>query len=118
MYSSPLKKKLFEYRSTVYNLRNFENSLDVLKPRTNHGKRSFSYYGVVLWNELPQNVRATCSLSQFKILLTSFLVWCLEGSSFARDSRRRAFAKNVEFCHLHVGTILYDDEIISYSMLL
>ena len=58
--------ELFESRSTGYNLRNSGHTLFVPKPRTNYGKRSFSYSGAVLWNELPQNVRATCSLSQFK----------------------------------------------------
>ena len=49
---------------TRYNLRNSENTVFVPKPRTNYGKRSFSYK--VLWNELPQNVQAICSLSQFE----------------------------------------------------
>ena len=59
-------RELFEYRSTGYNLRKSENTLFVPKPRTNYGKRSFSYNGAVLWNELPQNIRAICSLSRFK----------------------------------------------------
>ena len=58
--------ELFESGSTGYNLRNSEHTLFVSKPRTNYWKRSFSYSGAVLWNELPQNVRTTCSLSQFK----------------------------------------------------
>ena len=59
-------RELFESRSTGYNLRNSENTLFVPKPSTNYGKRSFSYSGAVLWNELPQNVRAIGSLNQFK----------------------------------------------------
>jgi hypothetical protein len=35
--------ELFESRSTGYNLRNSGNTLFVRKPRTNYGKRSFSY---------------------------------------------------------------------------
>jgi hypothetical protein len=58
--------ELFESRSTGCKLRNSEHTLFVRKPRTNYGKRSFSYSGAVLWDELPQNVRTTCSLSQFK----------------------------------------------------
>ena len=45
-----------------YNLRDSENDLFVPKPRTNYAKRSFSYSGAVLWHELPQNMRALCSL--------------------------------------------------------
>ena len=59
-------RELFQSRSTAYNLRNSENTLFVPKPRTNYGKRSFSYSGAVLWNELPQNMRAIGSLNQFK----------------------------------------------------
>jgi hypothetical protein len=58
--------ELFESRSTGYKLRNSEHTLFVPKPRTNYGKRSFSYSEAVLWDELPKNVRTTCSLSQFK----------------------------------------------------
>ena len=36
------------------------------KPQTNYGKRTFSYDGAKLCNELPQNVRATYSLKQLK----------------------------------------------------
>ncbi len=59
-------RELFHSRSTGYNLRNSENTLFVPKPRTNYGKRSFSYSGAVLWIELPQNMRAIGSLNQFK----------------------------------------------------
>ena len=58
--------KLFNFRSTGYHLRNLENTLFVPKPRTNYGKRTFSYDGAKLWNQLPQSVRAICSLTQFK----------------------------------------------------
>ena len=57
---------LFDFRSTGYNLRNLENILFVPKPRTNYGKRTFSYDRAKLWNELPQRVRAICSFAQFK----------------------------------------------------
>ena len=57
---------LLDFRSTGYNLRNLENTLFVPKPRTNYGKRTFSYDGAKLWDELPQRVRAICSFAQFK----------------------------------------------------
>ena len=62
----PYLHELFDFRSTGYNLRNLENTLFVPKPRTNYGKRTFSYDEAKLWNELPQSVRAICSLTQFK----------------------------------------------------
>ena len=36
------------------------------KPRTNYMKRSFSYSGALIWDNLPQNIRATESLGFFK----------------------------------------------------
>ena len=65
--------ELFESRSTGYNLRNSEHTLFVPKLRTNYVMRSFSYSGAVLWNELPQNVRTTCSLNQFKRAIDNLL---------------------------------------------
>ena len=68
----PYLHDLFKSRSTGYNLRNSEHTLYVPKPRTNYGKRSFSYSGAMLWNELPQTVRAVRSLSQFKREIDAF----------------------------------------------
>ena len=65
--------ELFDLRSTGYNFRNSENALFVPKPRTNYGcKRNFSHDGVKLWNLLLQNVRAICSLTQFKRQIRKF----------------------------------------------
>ena len=68
----PYLHDLFKSRNTGYNLRNSEHTLYVPKPRTNYGKRSFSYSGAMLWNELPQSVRAVRSLSQFKREIDAF----------------------------------------------
>ena len=63
---TPYLHELFDFRSTGYYLRNLENTLFVPKPQTNYGERTFSNDGEMLWNELPQNVRVTCSFKQFK----------------------------------------------------
>ncbi len=68
-------RQLFESRSKGYNLRNSENNLSVPQPRTNCGKRSFSYSGAVLWNELPQNVRAKALLINLKEKLTTYSLY-------------------------------------------
>ena len=62
----PYLHELFDFQSTEYNLRNLENTLFVPKPGTNCGKRTFSYDGAKLCNELPQSVRAICSPTQLK----------------------------------------------------
>ena len=41
----PFLHDLFKSRNSGYNLRNSEHTLYVPKPRTNYGKRSFSYSG-------------------------------------------------------------------------
>ena len=35
------------------------------RPRTNYLKRSFSYSGALLWNSLPDSIRAIRSIGQF-----------------------------------------------------
>jgi hypothetical protein len=59
-------QNLFSVHGSEYNLRNFENKLNLPKPRTNYLKRSFQYSGVVLWNSLPENIRMLQSFAQFR----------------------------------------------------
>ena len=54
---------------TSYNLRDSENKLAILLPRTNYYKNSFSYSGAVLWNSLPSAARQATSLTNFRRLL-------------------------------------------------
>ena len=54
-----------------YNLRDSENKLAVLLPRTNYYRNSFCYSGAVLWNNLPTDVRQAKSLTGFRKPLTS-----------------------------------------------
>ena len=42
------------------------------KPKLTKFKRSFTYRGVTLWNELPEHIRNTESLNYFKTKLTTF----------------------------------------------
>ena len=43
------------------------------KPRTDYLKRSFSYSGVSLWNDLPEDIRTTTSLRNFKRRIDKWL---------------------------------------------
>ena len=43
-----------------------EGKLALPKPHTNYLKRSFSYSGALLWNNLPQEMRDTDSIGLFK----------------------------------------------------
>ena len=57
---------LFSERNTDYNLRDAFRKLNLPKPRTDYLKRSFGYSGALLWNSLPENIRAIRSIGQFK----------------------------------------------------
>ena len=51
---------------TDYDFRDSFRKLNLPKPRTNYLKRSFSYSGALLWNSLPESIRAIRSIGQFK----------------------------------------------------
>ena len=62
----------FVYRDDVsaYRLRNTENKLVPPQPRTDYLKKSFSYSGAQLWNNLPVDLRQASSLADFKSKLS------------------------------------------------
>ena len=56
---------LFSERHTDYDFRHSFRSvlkLNLPKPRTDYLKRSFGYSGALLWNSLPENIRAIRSI--------------------------------------------------------
>ena len=55
---------LFSERHT--DMRDSLPKLNLPKPRTDYLKRSFRYSGALLWNSLPENIRAIRSIGQFK----------------------------------------------------
>ena len=58
-FSPKYLQDLFIERST--------NKLQLSKPRTDYLKRSFEYSGAVLWNDLPESLKSSCSsLGVFK----------------------------------------------------
>ena len=65
--------ELFSERDTDYDLRDSFRKLiiNLPKPRTNCLKRSFSYSGALLWNYLPESIRAIRSIGKFKGALWS-----------------------------------------------
>ena len=56
--------ELFSERDTDYDLRDSFRKLNLPKPPTNNLKRSYS--GALLWNSLPESIRAIRSIGQFK----------------------------------------------------
>ena len=58
--------ELFSERHTDYDLCDSFRKLNLPKPRTDYLKRSFGYSGSLLWNSLPENIRAIRSIGQFK----------------------------------------------------
>lgn len=59
-------RSMFTPHRTDYELRNKENKVVLPKPRTEYLKRSFSYSGGFLWNNLPQETRGRNSILSFK----------------------------------------------------
>ena len=59
-------QSLFSQRHFADNLRNSEGRLTLSKPSTNYLKRSFSYSGAMLWNNLPKNLKNAASVEHFK----------------------------------------------------
>ena len=57
---------LFSERHTDYDLSDSFRSLNLPKPSNNYLKCSFGYSGALLWNSLPENIRAITSIGQFK----------------------------------------------------
>ena len=57
---------LFAPRTPNYYFRNAKKKLMLPKPRTDYLKRSFSYSGALLWNNLPEEIRTSNSLGLFK----------------------------------------------------
>ena len=56
----------FDLRTSNYYFRNAKKKLMLPKPRTDYLKRSFSYSGALLWNNLPEEIGTSNSLGLFK----------------------------------------------------
>ena len=53
-----------------YNLRNSDFKFYLPKPKTEHMKKSISYSGAKLWNNLPSEVRNSVSINTFNSLIS------------------------------------------------
>ena len=66
-HTAPNLKDLFSRRNTsqnIYDLRNSETDLSLKKPKTEFLKKTFGYSGAILWNSLPQDVKAAESITR------------------------------------------------------
>ena len=57
---------LFSERHTDYDMRDSLRKVNLPKPRTDYLKHSFGYSSALLWNSLPENIRAIRSIREFK----------------------------------------------------
>ena len=57
---------LFSERHTDYDLSDSFRNLNLPKPSNDYLKCSFGYSGALLWNSLPENIRAITSIGQCK----------------------------------------------------
>ena len=60
-------KNMFSKRSSTHSfkLRSHKYNLTLPKPKTEYAKRSFSYKGATLWNNLPNELKCITSLHSF-----------------------------------------------------
>ncbi len=61
--------KIFQVKDIIYDLR---DSNMLCQPKVNkitYGKKTFSYYGTHIWNSLPNNIKESTSLDNFKTML-------------------------------------------------
>ena len=64
----------FTHETHQYKTRNnLHKCLAIPMPRTEYYKRSLSYNGVILWNEIPSSIRNSGTLQTFKLKLKTFL---------------------------------------------
>ena len=71
-----LSNTIHLYKPTRTGLRSEMDETILVKPKSSYkyfGQRSFSYYGPLVWNELPKKIREACSLPVFKKLLKHHL---------------------------------------------
>ena len=73
--SVPLSELLKYHSYSSYNLRSYSNEmlLYIPFPRKEIYKQSFSYSAPTLWNQLPDKIKITGSLSVFKQLLHNYI---------------------------------------------
>ena len=65
----------FALRTLNYYFRNTKKKLMLPKPRTDYLKRSFSYSSVLLWNNLPEEIRPSNSLGFLReVPIDGFLI--------------------------------------------
>ncbi len=58
-----------------YSTRTNENSQFVLpQPRTNFGKRSIRYNGIITWSNIPNDIKMISNVKPFKTLLRQFII--------------------------------------------
>ena len=62
-------QSLFSQHRSVYNLTDSEGKRTLPKPSTNYLKRSFSYSGAMLWNNMPKSLKNAASVNHFKQLI-------------------------------------------------
>ena len=70
-HTAPNLKDIFSRRNAsqnIYDLRNSETDLSLKKPKTEFLKKTFGYSGAILWNSLPQDVKAAESITSFKTM--------------------------------------------------
>ena len=70
--SPPIVKDLFKTRENVFNIRNFQTFATNTKHTTKYGTETITYRAPQLWNQLPDDIKSSTSLSVFRNKIKSW----------------------------------------------
>ena len=70
--SPPIVKDLFKARENVFNIRNFQTFATNTKHTTKYGTETITYRAPQLWNQLPDDIKSSTSLSVFRNKIKSW----------------------------------------------
>ncbi len=61
--------KMFQVKDITYDLRDSNILCQRKFNNITYGKKTFSYYGTHIWNSLPNNIKESTSLNNYKTIL-------------------------------------------------
>ena len=65
-------KDIFDIKDIPYDLRDSNKMVQPLVRTVTYGIKSLRYFGAKLWNDLPTELKSSCSLDDFKSILNTW----------------------------------------------
>ncbi len=64
--------QMFEIKNISYDLRDSNILFQTNRSKITYGKNTFKYYGAHIWNLLPNDIKNSTTIDNFKLLLKSW----------------------------------------------